>query len=238
MADHNANGRLPAVILDMDGTLVDSNDAHAHAWVEALREAGHRVSFERIRPLIGMGGDKLLPEAIGLSEEEPEGARISKRRGEIFREKYLPNLQAIEGAADLVAHLKAEGHRLAVASSAKGDELEQLLRIAGIEELVEHRTSSSDADNSKPSPDIIHAALDRLNCEPGDAVMIGDTPYDIEAARRAGMGTIAFRCGGWDDAGLRGALAVYDGPADLLRRYPDSPLAGPDGPALRRPSQG
>jgi HAD superfamily hydrolase (TIGR01509 family) len=225
MAVHEANGQLPAVILDMDGTLVDSNDAHAHAWVEALREAGHSVSFERIRPLIGMGGDKLLPEAIGLSEEEPEGERISERRGEIFREKYLPRLVAIAGAADLVGHLKAEGHRLAVASSAKGDELEQLLRIAGIEKLVAHRTSSSDADNSKPEPDIIHAALDRLGSVPDEAVMIGDTPYDVEAARRAGMDTIAFRCGGWDDKGLAGALAIYDGPADLLRRYADSPLA-------------
>ena len=238
MTHRNDPGRPPAVILDMDGTLVDSNDAHAHAWVEALAEAGHRVPFERVRPLIGMGGDKLLPEVLGLSEEGPEGRRISERRGEIFRKQYLPHLEAIEGAAGLVARLKAEGHELAIASSATGDELEQLLRIAGIEELVEHKTSSSDADNSKPSPDIIHAALDRLNCEPGDAVMIGDTPYDIEAARRAGMGTIAFRCGGWDDAGLRGALAVYDGPADLLRKYADSPLAGPEGPALRRPSQG
>ena len=225
MAEHKEYGRLPAVILDMDGTLVDSNDAHAHAWVEALGEAGHHVPFERIRPLIGMGGDKLLPEVIGLSEEEPRGERISERRGEIFREKYLPHVDAIEGAADLVAHLKAEGHRLAVASSAKGDELEHLLRIAGIEKLVEHRTSSSDADNSKPEPDIIHAALDRLSCPPGEAVMIGDTPYDVEAARRAGMETVAFRCGGWDDEGLGGALAIYDGPADLLRRYASSPLA-------------
>ena len=226
MTHRTEDRRLPAVILDMDGTLVDSNDAHAHAWVEALADAGYRVPFERVRPLIGMGGDKLLPEVIGRAEEEPQGERISERRGEIFREKYLPQLEALEGAAALVAHLKAEGHELAIASSAQGDELEQLLRIAGIEELVEHRTSSSDADHSKPAPDIIHAALDRLGCPAGEALMIGDPPYDIDAARRAGMETIAFRCGGWDDEGLRGAVVVYDGPADLLRNYASSPLAG------------
>jgi HAD superfamily hydrolase (TIGR01509 family) len=223
----NINEQLPAlrpVILDVDGTLVDSNDAHAHAWVDSLAEAGHRVTFERVRPLIGMGGDKVLPELIGVQEDTPEGKRLAERRGQIFRERYFPQVQGLPGAQDLVSHLVQQGHPVAVASSARREELDGLLRCAGVDRLIERRTSSDDADDSKPDPDIIQVALGRLGCAASDAVMVGDTPYDIEAARRAGIDTIAFRSGGWTDADLRGAVAIYDGPAHLRREYERSPL--------------
>ena len=212
------------VIFDVDGTLVDSNDAHAQAWAEALAEAGHAVPFERIRRLIGMGGDKLLPEVTGLSAETPEGERISKRRGEIFEEKHLPLLRALPGASALVARLRDQGFRLAVASSAQPAELEPLLKIAGADHILRERTSGGDVEESKPEPDVVLAALRKLRLAPGAVLMIGDTPYDVEAARKAGVAVIGLRSGGWSEGDLRGALAVYDDPADLLARLDSSPL--------------
>jgi HAD superfamily hydrolase (TIGR01509 family) len=212
------------VIFDVDGTLVDSNDAHARAWVEAFAEAGHPVPFERVRRLIGMGGDQLLPEAAGLSAEAEPGRSIAKRRGEVFEQKFLPQLRPLPGARELVARLRHDGYRLGVASSAQPAELEPLLKLAGVEDLLRERTSAGDVEESKPEPDIVLAALRKLRLGPSAAVMIGDTPYDVEAARRAGVALIAFRSGGWSDPDLRGALAVYDGPADLLARIESSPL--------------
>jgi HAD superfamily hydrolase (TIGR01509 family) len=213
-----------AVLLDVDGTLVDSNDAHAFAWVDAFVEHGVSVSFEAVRRCIGMGGDKLMPAVSGLADDSPLGQKIGTRRGEIFQAVYLPSLKPFPGARDLVAALKERGLTVVAASSAKKDELRKLLEVAGVRELLDEKTSSDDAEESKPDPDIIHAALSRAETAPGDAIMIGDTPYDIEAAGKAGVLTIAFRSGGWSDFDLREAIAVYDGPADLLARLADSPL--------------
>lgn len=213
------------VILDVDGTLVDSNDAHARAWVEALAENGVHVALEEVRRRIGMGGDKLLPTVAGLNEDSPQGKRVSKRRGEIFKQKYLPTLRPCPGANDLLRHMHARGLRLVVASSAKAGELKPLLKVCGADAVVEDQTSSDDADRSKPDPDIVQAALHNLRLPPAEVVMLGDTPYDVEAATRAGVGIIALRCGGWADSELAGARAVYQNPADLLARYDTSPLA-------------
>ena len=213
-----------AVLFDIDGTLVDSNDAHTRAWVEALAEHGVDVPFDRVRRLIGMGGDKLLPAATGIEEDSPQGEKISKRRRELFKERHLPSLRPCRGARDLLEHMRRHGLRLVVASSAKKDELQGLLEVCGADGLIEERTSSDDAEHSKPDPDIVRAALENLALPPGEVVMLGDTPYDVEAAGRAGVGVIALRCGGWTDRDLAGALAVYDDPADLLARYGSSPL--------------
>lgn len=218
---------IRGVIFDIDGTLVDSNDEHARSWVEALEEFGHKVRYEDVRQRIGMGGDKLLPELTGgISKESPDGKKISERRAELFKTKYMPNLRALPGAKDLLAYLRSRGFRLVVASSAQKDELKTLLKICGADEHIEDFTSSSDAKNSKPDPDIVHAALQNLDMRPDEVVMVGDTPYDIEAAAKAGIRTIAFRSGGWTDSGLGDALAIYDGPADLRTRFESSPLAG------------
>ena len=216
------------MLFDVDGTLLDSNDAHARAWEDAFREAGYAARFADVRPLIGMGGDKLLPKVIGVDAESARGKALGKRRQEIFRERYLPRLRPFPGARALLERMRAAGLTLVVATSAKEDELAGLLDAAGVADLFAETTSSSDADNSKPDPDIIEAALARAgHLAPTAALMVGDTPYDVEAASRAGVGTIAVRSGGWDDAALRGAVAVYESVGELLERYEESPFGGP-----------
>ena len=217
---------LTAVLFDVDGTLVDSNDAHAHAWVASFAEHGIAIDFATVRRCIGMGGDKLMPAMAGVEEDSPAGEAIATRRSEIFAEQFLPHLKPFRDADRLVAELKARGHTVVAASSAKRDELQPLLAVAGADALMDATTSSDDAANSKPDPDIVRAALKRANASPTDAVMIGDTPYDIEASLRAGVEIIAFRCGGWTDDHLKGAVAIYDGPWDLLSRLSNSPLGG------------
>lgn len=211
-----------AVLFDIDGTLVDSNDAHAAAWVDVLAEHGHQARFEDVRPMIGMGGDKVLPTLTGIDPTSPEGRSISERRGEIFKGVYLPRLKPIAGAGELVRHLSEAGIPLAVATSAQKDEVHALLRIAGIDGVFDAEGSSGDVDRSKPDPDIVQVALKKIGRSPAEAVMIGDTPYDIEAARNAGVDCIAFRCGGWwRDEDFAGALAIFDDPRALLARLRD-----------------
>jgi len=216
---------IRGVIFDIDGTLVNSNDEHATAWVEALNKFGIEAKFEEARRLIGMGGDKLLPKLSGLSEESELGGKISEYRSELFKTKFLPNLKAFPGSRDLLSLLVEKGKRLVVASSAQAEELKVLLKIAGATGLIEDATSSSDAERSKPDPDIVQVALDNLGLGPEEVVMVGDTPYDIEAAARAGIKTIAFRSGGWSDEGLKEAIAIFDGPDDLRERFESSPIA-------------
>ena len=217
--------RPKVVVLDVDGTLIDSNDAHARAWVETGEALGRPIGFTEVRRLIGMGGDRVLPRLTGVEEESAEGERWSERRGEIFRERHLPGLRPFQGARALLERMRADGYRLVVASSASEEDLGLLLEKAGVADLVEERTSSGDAESSKPAPDIVEAALASAGVEPREALMLGDTPYDVEACLRAGVPIVALRSGGWDDRALRGAAAVYDDPADLLARYDASPLA-------------
>ncbi len=208
------------MILDIDGTLVLSNDAHARAWVEAFTEHGYSIPFERVRPLMGMGGDKLLPTLVpDLSSTEGVGKQIAERRKEIFLTRYAPTLQAAPGARPLVERMRDAGLRLVVASSARRDELEALLKAAQVDDLLDQRVTASDAKESKPAPDVVGVAMDRIGLPPGQVVMLGDTPYDIESAGKLGVRTLAVRCGGFDDARLAGAIAIYDDPADLLAHY-------------------
>ncbi len=214
---------IRGVLLDVDGTLIDSNDAHASSWADVFREFGRaEITVDRVRPLIGMGGDKLLPRLTGLDHESDLAQRMTARRKEIFNTTYLPTLRAFPGVHELLARFQDDGLKVVVATSAQREELNKLLEQAGLEELVDRKTSSSDADRSKPDPDIIHAALTRGRLSADESVMIGDTPYDVEAAGRAGVACVAVRCGGWDDRALAGAVAIYDGPSALLRSYSDS----------------
>ena len=213
-----------AVIFDVDGTLVDSNDAHARAWVDALVDCGRHVEFSRVRPLIGMGGDKLLPKVAGIDVDSSEGQAIDRRRRDIFAAVYLPRLQPTRGARDLLEWLRDQRLTLAVASSAQASELHALLQVAGADKLIETAASSDDAERSKPDPDIVRAALARTACSPADVIMIGDTPYDVEAALRSHIDIIALRCGGWQDEHLAGAVAIYSDPMDLVDNYDRSPF--------------
>ena len=216
---------LKGVIFDIDGTLVDSNDAHAQSWVDTFAKAGYEVPFEVVRPLIGMGADKLLPKTIGIRHDSDEGRQLLKRRSEIFRKQYLPDLRPLSGARALVTRVRDDGLKAIVATSAKDEELKGLLKAAEVDDLMEEKATSSDAKRSKPDPDIVDAAIEESGVPSSKAVMIGDTPYDVEAATRAGVRIIAFRSGGWDDASLKGAAQIYDGPADLLAHY-DASLLG------------
>ena len=216
---------VQGVILDVDGTLVLSNDAHAQAWVDAYAAYGYEVSFDKVRPLIGMGGDQLMPQVTPeLNKEEGDGKAISERRKELMIERYGPTLPPARGARQLIERMKDEGLKLIIGSSATSQELEVLLKSAAIDGLIDEITSSSDAEASKPAPDIVEAALKKLEMQPSEVLMLGDTPYDIQSATAAGVGVIAVRCGGFNDADLAGAKAIYDDPADLLAHYADSPL--------------
>ena len=215
---------IRGVILDIDGTLVNSNDAHARAWVSAFAESGFYVSFNTLRQLIGMGGDKLMPAVANVEDDSELGQRISQRRSEIFRTEHLPSLHAFPKTRELLSRLRGAGLKLVVASSAKREELDPLLELAGAKDLVEDVKSSSDAESSKPDPDIVEAALRALGFEASRVLMLGDTPYDVAAASEAGISTIALRCGGHNDRDLSGAIAIYDDPADLLAQLETSPL--------------
>lgn len=210
------------VIFDVDGTLVNSNRAHAQAWTEALHEHGIAADEDRLFDLVGMGSDHLLPEVAGIEKNSPRGKQIAERRGDLFKTHYLPGLKPFPGARALVEKMKAEGMKVVVASSADKDELDPLLDIAGVKDLFEAVTAADDAERSKPDPDIVQAALAQLDLPPDQAVMIGDTQYDIEAARKAGVRLIALRSGGRTDSQLAGAAAIYDDIADVLRHYDEA----------------
>jgi HAD superfamily hydrolase (TIGR01509 family) len=216
---------LKAVIFDIDGTLIDSNDAHAQSWIDTFEEFGYEASFDTVRALIGKGGDKLLPEAIGVEMDSDEGKKLSAHRSDIFKRDYLPKLRAFPGVRRLLERMRDDGLVLVVATSANEDEVGALLKVAGVKDLMAARTTSSDAKHSKPDPDIVEAAVESAGVEASESIMLGDTPYDVEAATRAGVRIVAVRCGGWGDADLSGAMAIYDDPAALLREYDGSPFA-------------
>lgn len=215
---------IRGVILDVDGTLVDSNDAHAQAWVDALEASGYKFDFEAVRPLIGMGGDQVLATLLQLDPDNDESKHIRDVRGKIFGERYLDNVRAFAEVPALLEQMRNAGLKLVVGSSATQQELQPLLEIAGIVDLLNDQTSSDDAERSKPDPDIIEVALSKLRLPPEQVIMLGDTPYDIEAAQRAGVATVALRSGGWEDDELVDAAAIYDDPADLLLHFSASPF--------------
>jgi HAD superfamily hydrolase (TIGR01509 family) len=215
---------LKAVLLDVDGTLVDSNDAHAQAWWEVFERNGYPGSFEWVRELIGKGG-ALIPEVTGLAEDSHEAKRLAKERHALFSREYLPQLQPFPRAEALLRRLRETGLKLVVASSASEDELRPLLEVCGALPFVQHQTSPDDAKHSKPDPDIVQVALHKAGCSAGEAAMLGDTPYDVQAAAKAGVRTIALRSGGHPDDALSGAFCIYDDVADLLANFETSVFA-------------
>ncbi len=216
---------VQGVLLDVDGTLILSNDAHAQAWVEAFAAYNYPISFDQVRPMIGMGGDQIIPKlAPGMNSEEGTGKAIADYRKRLVLEKFGPQLIAANGSRELVQKLRNDGLDLIIASSASEQELGTLLKAAHVDDLIEQATTSNDAENSKPDPDIVQAALKKGNLQADQVLMLGDTPYDIESAGKAGVKVIALRCGGFEDEQLAGAIAIYDDPADLLQHYDQSPL--------------
>ena len=221
---------IQAVIFDVDGTLVDSVDLHAEAWRVAFEKFGKTFPFQKIRRQIGKGSDQLLPVFLSKQELDQLGEDLDHYRGELFKKEYLPRVQGFAKVRELFQRLKSDGKQIVLASSAKADELDAYKKIARIDDLIESETSYDDADRSKPYPDIFQAALARLeDVAPENAVVIGDTPYDAQAASKANLKTIGFLCGGWTEEELRsaGCVAIYRDAEDLLLNYDTHRFAFP-----------
>jgi len=216
-----------AAIFDLDGTLLDSVDLHAIAWQEAMLAFGHDVGFEQVRSQIGKGGDKLIPVFLSADEQRSHGKELEAWRGQRFKSEYLPLVRPFSAVPDLLRRVRDAGLQIAVASSAKRDEVTKYLDIARIADLVDLTTSSDDAEESKPAPDIFEIVLKKLKINGADAVAIGDTPYDAEAAERANIATIGVLCGGFTEHALKraGCVEIYRGPAGLFARFANSLLA-------------
>lgn len=218
---------IKAVIFDIDGTLVDSVDLHARAWQEAFKHFGREIEFAEVRQQIGKGGDQLLPVFFSKEELVRFGKEMEEYRGRLFKREYMPRVRPFPQVRELFERIRRDGTRIALASSAKEDELKTYKKIAHIEDLIEEETSSDDAEKSKPHPDIFQAALKFLDVAPEEAIVVGDTPYDAEAAGKAHLRTIGVLCGGFPETQLRnaGCIDIYRDPADILANYSASLLA-------------
>ena len=213
---------IQAFIFDVDGTVINSNDFHAEAWQKAFEKYDKKVPFDKIRPHIGKGADTLLPEFLSEKEIEEFGDEIADLRGEIFKDEYLSRVKPFPKVRELFQRIKADGKQIALASSANEDEVEEYKKIANIEDLVEKSTSADDAEKSKPEPDIFQAALKLLgNPAPETVLVVGDTPYDAEAATKAKLKIVGVLCGNFPEKDLRekGCVEIYRDPADLLENY-------------------
>lgn len=217
-----------AVLFDVDGTLIDTNDLHTESWQETFRHFGKEIPYADLRQQVGKGADQYLPVFLSEAELRERGKEIEKFRAELFKTKYLARARPFPRVRELFERVRASGAKTALASSGKEQELAHYRKLAGIDALVDAQTTGDNVEQSKPAPDIFSAALAALpGVRPEKALVVGDSPYDAEAAAKAGIRSIALLCGGFGEAELRaaGALAIYRDPADLLVRFEDSPLA-------------
>jgi HAD superfamily hydrolase (TIGR01549 family) len=210
-------------ILDIDGTLVDTNYQHTIAWYRALRAHDAHIPTWQIHRHIGMGGDKMVPALMGDEFEERHGDDVRAAEGERYME-LIDEVEPFAGARGLIEDLKANGHTVVLASSAKPEEVEHYLDLLDARELADDWTHSGDVEETKPAPDLVQTALDKVGG--GDAVMIGDTPWDISAAAKADVPTVAVLTGGFSEAELRdaGAAAVFEDIAQLRSGLASTPL--------------
>ncbi len=217
---------MRAVIFDLDGTLVDSNELHVEAWDEAFRHFGKEFSKEKLRKQIGKGGDQYLPEFLNEFEIRTLGAEIEQFRSKLFTQKYRDRVRPFPQVRELLQRVRDDGKKIALATSGNESETKFYLKLLHISDLVDAHTSKNDVARSKPQPDIFLRALNLLHLPASDAIVIGDTPYDIEAAKKIGLSTIAVLCGGFsaDELRAEGAIAIFHDPADLLANYQRSPL--------------
>ncbi len=210
---------ITTALLDIDGTLLDSNRLHAEAWAEALQKHGFHWTADDIEPLIGMGGDQLLPRLAGVEKNSDRGKKISDIRQKLFLEKYLPHVRPFPKARAFVEYLQRDlGLQIVVATSAAEEELNALLKQGGLEGLFEKMTNASDVEASKPAPDVIIAALDKASAQPAEAIMIGDTEFDLQAASRAGVAMIGLGFGHRTERDFPGALLFSPDLEDLMAR--------------------
>jgi HAD superfamily hydrolase (TIGR01549 family) len=219
---------IRAAIFDLDGTLVDTNEFHVLAWQETFRRFGKEIPLERLREQIGKGGDQYLPMFLNEAEMREFGEEADTAHGEIFKKKYLSQVKPFLKVRELFERLRENKKKIALASSGKDTEVRHYEKLLGIEKLVDSMTTSDGVVHSKPSADVFVAALNMLQLPANETIAIGDTPYDVEAAKKIGVPIIGVLCGGFSEQVLRdeGAVAIYRDPADLLDRYYQSPLAG------------
>jgi len=205
------------VVLDVDGTLVDSNYQHALAWYRALRSLGEIYPVWRIHRLIGMGGDQLVA-ALGGDEVEERIGDEARERWVTEADPLMKEVSLLPGAREVIVALKERGHRVVLASSGKPHHVDQALDMLDVRDVVDGWTTSEDVEATKPAPDLLHVALEKIG-EPADSpsVVVGDSVFDVQAAANAGMPAVVVRSGGFGDDELReaGAIAIYDTPADL-----------------------
>jgi len=211
-----------AFIFDVDGTLVDSNELHVDSWDRAFRRFGKKFDRERLRTQIGKGSDQYLPAFLTPEEIKRFGKDLDEYRSELFRREYLPKVRPFPKVRELFQCIHDDNRRIMLASSGKKADTKYYIDLLNIGDLIDGYVSGDDADSSKPAPDIFAASLKKLaSISPADAVTFGDTKFDIEAAKKAGLKTIAFLCGGTPESVLRetGAIAMYCDPADFLADY-------------------
>ena len=213
----------PAAILDVDGTLVDTNYQHAIAWYRAFHRHEIVLPVWRVHRHIGMGGDHMVSALAGDEAEVRKGDAIRDAESELYAE-LIEEVEPLEGAARLVRDLKGRGHAVVLASSAKQGEVDHYLDLLDARDVVDGWTTSDDVDATKPEPDLIDVAVERAGG--GEAVMVGDSTFDVEAAKRAGIETVAVRTGGFSEQELRdaGAVGVFGSIEELRRSLDDTPL--------------
>lgn len=215
-----------AIFFDIDGTLVDSNEAHVDVWGIVFREAGHPQELDAIREQIGKGGDLLVPTLLP-DADDATCERIATRHGEVFKEAYLDHVRAFPGASELIARAHESGRKVVLASSASQAELDHYVELLGVGEMLAASTSIDDVETSKPAPDIFGAALEKIGLPAAEVLVIGDTPYDVEAAARAGIAAVGVTSGPFDAEALKdaGAIATYADVGAILADFDRSPLS-------------
>ncbi|HEY9137495.1 MAG TPA: HAD family hydrolase [Terriglobus sp.] len=218
---------LKAVLLDIDGTLIDSNSFHAESWVRTLNHFGFTATFEAVVKQIGKGGEYLLPVFVPQDSLKTMEKAINAYRKRLFHREYIDRIVPFADARRLLEQMHTRGLRIAVATSSEKDDLEAFKTLLKIHDLVEEDVTADDADRPKPEPDIFQAALKTLGVDAADALALGDTPWDVEAARKAGVRTVVVQSGGWSKEELEkaGAIAVYVDVADIVRNFDASPFA-------------
>jgi HAD superfamily hydrolase (TIGR01509 family) len=217
---------MAVAVLDIDGTLVDTNYQHAIAWYRAFRRSGIVLPIWRIHRHIGMGGDQLVEALTDSRVEREHGDEIRDAEKKLYFQ-LIDEVEPMEGSRELIEDLKRRGHTVILASSAKDDEVDHYLDLLDARELADGWTTSGDVKETKPQPDLVNAALERSGGSAGEAVMVGDTPWDVRAAENAGVKTLTVRTGGFGDDELRdaGAIEVFESVAELAEKLDQTPLA-------------
>ena len=210
--------RLQGILFDIDGTLVDSNDAHIECWIEAFAHFGKRIEWDVVRHQIRKGGDLLVPDLCNAREMRTFGEKVKQYRGDLYKKKYMKNVKPFPDITKQLGAIHDLGVKMVLASSSNPDEVEYYTGLLGVEDLIEGSTSKRDARFSKPSPEIFESALKRAGTDPEFTLVVGDTPYDILAAHRCALPVVAVLAGGFERELLTKAEFIFDDVEEFVRK--------------------